>query len=140
MNIDYLAGFFDGEGCITIMRRGSASKPAFPRIVISSNCVEIIEMIRESLKVKGFLSLPNRHRSTFQLNISSSKEVIYVATLLLPHLFLKREVMEAGLQLAQRIESKVGRLRGGFTSEETFERERLVYIIRACNARHGRLK
>lgn len=98
MTIEYVAGFFDGEGSIYISMRGSArSGQAVYRLscAFANNSREVLEEIKRTIAIEGgghFTEIKPRNnwKRSYRLVYGDSKALELIEKLL-PHLFLKRE-------------------------------------------------
>lgn len=92
MNIDYVAGFFDGEGSITINRnRVRTSTPQTNK--------EVLERIRDYIGVGSVYALTKRKehwKEAWVYSTTSNSDSLELLTKLYPHLILKqRRAIEA---------------------------------------------
>ncbi len=100
MNWSYVAGFFDGEGCVSLRYRNRMKSRRQKQLAISllfanSNRTSLREMQR--FVGCGAIYLSNRrspkHKAVFNLNISRWRDVLRVAEKMLPHSIIKRHAL-----------------------------------------------
>jgi uncharacterized protein YerC len=87
MNIEYIAGFFDGEGTICVMKRKV-------RVTIPQTNLEVLEMIKTFFGVGGITIIKSRKKHWKQAwcYYSGSNKASYkILCLLEEHLILKKE-------------------------------------------------
>lgn len=100
LNLDYIAGFIDGEGCISASTRGL-------RLIITNTNKEILEEIQEyfgegkligriRVKIRG--QNDNYRKKCYQL-VLWNRHAERVLLLLIPHLRLKKKEAELGIML-----------------------------------------
>lgn len=56
MNIEYISGFFDADGSITLCKQKKSNKFRYPKIDITNNYIEILEQIQKFLIEQGIVS------------------------------------------------------------------------------------
>lgn len=133
VELAYIAGFFDGEGSVTIGRHNGAESSYSLRISVTNTNREIIDWLVDNLggsvsnvKLKG-----NRQQSyLWYLAAVKASDVLYA---LLPFLRVKREQAILGLdfQGTQRARNRYVNY-----SEETIEfRDFLIERLRGLNKR-----
>lgn len=99
MNKDYIAGFFDGEGCIYLSRRkpevGEMSRAGFfivPVIIIVQKNLDILESIRDYLSSIGIgCFIKPRTDKCSQLIISGMKRCIKFCDEFYDKIYVKKE-------------------------------------------------
>ena len=92
MNDDYLAGFVDGEGCLTLTYL--ADRHAYRAYVSVSNTDEtIIRKIRDYLNCGHVVRLPRHgnHRDAWQWTLMSKKHIVPLLERLIPKLYVKKQ-------------------------------------------------
>ena len=89
LTIEYVAGFFDGEGCVSYNGRNYLS------VQIAGNCYEVINLIQEQFGG----SIHTRPNGTNVLQISTRQAESFLNAIL-PFLIVKKEVAKAGIILA----------------------------------------
>jgi hypothetical protein len=130
----YLAGFWDGEGSFSVsmntQRRPSGDYLAFQRSVhVTNTNLEVLEYIRDVLQGGSILEM-NQYRSqqnpkwkpAYKLAFSSD-EARLLATMLLPHLRIKREQARIIAEWPHKARWGAGRERDSATHEV----QRLLY-------------
>lgn len=88
---EYIAGFFDGEGCVRV---ANVRKFLVVRISIGQKFPRILNEIREYLS-SG--KVYKRGSGSYNLIISRQSEVIDTLRIIIPHLIGKREQAELAL-------------------------------------------
>lgn len=96
IQMSYLAGFFDGEGCISIKRhvKGKATQYV-PSVSMTNTNKEIIELFTTSFGVgKPYYVRPNKYttntKASWWWGIFGSKSITIVESLF-PYLLVKRQ-------------------------------------------------
>jgi len=114
LSLEYIAGFFDGEGCISLTpshyeRKNAEISAPRPRVIVSNTNKPVILAIQN--KIGGRLQIKERTdwRTCYDLVWGSWSEVRRVLTLLLPYLVVKRKEAELMLSLPP---AKLGRYSG----------------------------
>lgn len=99
LSAEYLAGFFDGEGCVCIGTTSVAGKAVggYLAIILSGNCLTLLKQIKEE-HGGSFRVRPN---GTGNLKLSTRMAVKFLR-FILPHLIIKKEVAEVGIALGTR--------------------------------------
>jgi len=89
MNLAYIAGFVDGEGCIGF---GRARTSIFPRVLITNTDREILEDIRDQFggDIKPLAARRDRWKQGWYLRLSWSRAVNFLDAIN-PYLRLKAE-------------------------------------------------
>ncbi|GAA0352708.1 LAGLIDADG family homing endonuclease [Bacillus horti] len=93
----YLAGIIDGEGTITLTRM-HASENRRPIISIASTDIELLKFTKGL--VGGVITSkknynPNKHRSSFVLQIKNKENVLTTLGLILPYLRVTSKINRA---------------------------------------------
>jgi hypothetical protein len=122
----YLAGFFDGEGSFSIIKRLEKRSPAGysyqPYIEIASTNEEIIRWLN-NLIGKGFTFWRPRKgnaKDAFAQHITGLETIIEFISILYPYLRLKKAVANKVRQFCKSrlITSKLSREKRGFNEKE----------------------
>jgi hypothetical protein len=98
----YLAGLFDGEGCISpiwgskryfSIKENKKRTYHFPRLqfVITNKNNLLLELIRTQIGFGNFYR--GKNGAAYDYRISAQKEILNVVTALIPHVKLKKEVL-----------------------------------------------
>lgn len=87
MNTAYVAGFFDGEGCVNF---SYCRNSLFPRVLITNTDIDILQRIRERFggDIKPLSLRKGNWKQGYSLRISWSKAVEFLSEIH-PYLFLK---------------------------------------------------
>jgi hypothetical protein len=99
----WAAGFFDGEGCVSIQRQ---KRHTCLRIVMVQKDIRPIQRFREVFDLHqkfDIVSRPDRKHTYYRLTVSGA-QAADVLRKMLPYLALKRDVAEVGLDLQADIE------------------------------------
>lgn len=91
LSIEYVAGFFDGEGCVSVQSGGYLS------VIISNRHRDILEMMQSRW---GGIVYENGKSGTFQWKTSTREGCSFLHDLV-PHLVVKKEAALAGIALAE---------------------------------------
>jgi hypothetical protein len=130
MTYEYLAGFFDGEGCITVQTRrtGAFSPMAFLTNSHLPTLVEIQESFGGSLRACG----PWPNKTTQQLTIYRlawhGKAALELLQQLLPYLRAKREQADFLIEASSKITRFAGKRK--ITPEEKDLRQRFAAALK----------
>ena len=115
--IEYIAGFFDADGCVCIGRfRPKDSRPPIHRLMLSftNNCHEVLQSIRRRLGIpRSYLlrqSADDRRKPTYHLDYRDGQAVT-VLEILLPHLRVKKSRAVLGLAFQRSKLRRNGRIR-----------------------------
>ena len=122
-DLSYFAGFFDGEGCITIAK----TKPSFgrlrPRFALSVRVVQANEWIIQLFKFyfggKVYLRPSIEYRQQWMWEVNNKKAVPFLR-LILPYLKLKKSEAELA------IEFQTNRLNSGYKGEGEMETQQVL--------------
>lgn len=137
----YLAGFFDGEGCIGIYRNGQ--RAFHLRVQLVQNESQIVTAMFQELQerfggsFRGHPSSSGRSKYNFQLN--ADKAVAFLTTIQ-PHLLLKR--LEADVAILwhtsrpRRERCAKGRIQGHPPEQQAFDAKiaELVKVLKRRDA------
>lgn len=92
-SIEYIAGFFDGEGCIRATVAKDGKNASGLHVFITNTYFPILSMFEQ--KFGGTTSLRNnsnpKHKATYQWRMSSRKEIKNFLEQVEPYLIEKRE-------------------------------------------------
>ena len=107
LDIQYVAGLFDGEGCISLVkqRRTNSPLPSYTmRVVISMTHKPIIKLLQAQFggnyhERKGANS---KTRNSFSL-MWANQQAGTILQILIPHLILKRAEAEVALEYVQTL-------------------------------------
>lgn len=96
----YVAGFLDGEGSVTILRRNGRRSPSYGLHVAFTNCdlrpLRAIQLVYGgTIFAKPRRSL--RHAPAFELRVGKRQDVQRLLTDVAPFMLVKREQVEVGL-------------------------------------------
>ena len=127
MDINYAAGFFDGEGSIY----ANLSSQNQPRVGISV-AQRRPEVLHEWNDFWGFGFL-HQQESWWRWDISGNVQCQVVIAKLLPYLIVKKEVATVALELLQRASLRMGRPGRSLTEEERSTRLDLMDQIQRLN-------
>lgn len=97
----YIAGFFDGEGCVDVFHGHSQERRRRPRIRISQRQSHVLKEIVRSL---GFGRV-TKSRSTFQWGVKSKRDIIKFVKSILPYSIVKKPQLEIALEFCKWIQS-----------------------------------
>jgi len=115
MNWDYIAGFFDGEGCIT---HGRSKRY---RIMISQTHKEVLESIRDFVGVGYVVEVAKRKshwKDSWVFYIAKQEDSLKFLEKIVPGLIVKKQdAQEAIFALEERVK------------ERKLQRERLLWRI-----------
>lgn len=93
MNIDYIAGFFDGEGSF-----GLYGKIKRPKVSITQTDFDILEKIRIFLGMGQVYKLSKRKdnwKDSWIFTITNREDCLKFVKLIKPHLLLERKIKKA---------------------------------------------
>lgn len=103
--IGYLAGFIDGEGCISITRRNKNRRSGYT-LTLSASQLDPKPLYRLQQvfggSLKQYKHKNSNSRPYYMWSVSSQKAVLAIATLL-PYLLVKNEQARLGLVFAETI-------------------------------------
>jgi len=128
LTADYVAGFFDGEGCIHVgYGRGYLQK----KISVSNIRPEVLDMIREHF---GFGSV--LYSGTPRWQVSDTLDIITCLEALLPYLVVKKQQVVLMLELCRLSNTKYSRPQ--LTEEQHVRQAELMAQISALNIKGRR--
>lgn len=121
LDIRYLAGLFDGEGCvhIAVQNRPDLKMPSYSiRAIVCMTHKELIVKIAEQFNV-GWCKIrkPEGTKDAFQVQICGPKAAAFFREIY-PYLIVKREVVEVALKLQDDIERYTRRHWMKFSKDE----------------------
>lgn len=90
MDDSYVAGFFDGEGCISIYPKDGRM---YVKFRLANECKEVLEEIKDFLGYGGFAS-----ERANQLSIAYYPNCLDFARRLSPYLIVKKEQMKTAIK------------------------------------------
>src|ERR1700746_22624 len=91
---EYLAGFFDGEGCVSTNGRSSGG---YLTTTIANSLLPVLESIQEQFGG----SISQRPSGSYTLTLSTRKARTFLEHIL-PFLIIKEEVARVGIELQSR--------------------------------------
>lgn len=134
-NLSYIAGFFDGEGCISTGRHRPTSQRETGqsyirvKVSVSQRFPQILLYIRDYF---GFGEVYEVKDGTqWRYSCSSSQQTMSFLQALLPYLKVKRRQAELGIQLADNIYrfTSESKCRNGISDDNRIIRDRLALEI-----------
>lgn len=116
-DIAYIAGFFDGEGCVTITRNSPRGEKRFPTYSLKAQTVQTELSVLQWMQQKfgGSIVVTVKHdgyRTAYRHCLSGDRAAVFIRTIL-PYLRIKRPQAELGLQFQDRIHDTDMRKHGG---------------------------
>ena len=139
MDWPYIAGFFDGEGCVSI---GSNGRPVCT-IAQTNGTHSIIEKLQAFLSSQGILASISdyvkknpKHKPSKTLLICSSFGVFDFLTNVLPFLIVKREKAESALEMLKE-PNRVKRARESSVMEAAREYANGTLNLQQAEAKYG---
>lgn len=146
LDIRYLAGLFDGEGCvhIPVQRRADLRVPNYGiRAIFCLTHKDIVRIIAEQYSVSYCCLKKDRNpnwANAYQLQICGSKAAAFFREIL-PYVIVKRRCIEVALELQDDVVRYSRRHWMKFSKEEMQAiieyREGLRLQLKALNARGG---
>ncbi len=100
LTLEYIAGFVDGEGCLTLTvgNRGLYR----PRFVIANTNLKVLEDIRQYFSLTAKIQIKHRrkpnHKTIYHLESQNIEQCRLIATLLEPYLRIKKEQAQIIMQ------------------------------------------
>lgn len=151
----YLAGFFDGEGCIgvyTKLRKPHGSRLSYLSLSIANTNPEVLQRIQSecggSVNLNGLtqerLKVNGRPRRTLFRWSASSVLASHILRHMLPFLIVKREEALLALDFADIVHTQQRRKHPGhlgkprLTDEQLAQRLEIAERIKALKRRHDR--
>ena len=128
--VAWLAGFFDGEGSVSIVKNRKRNT-AFINARIGNTCLPALERVK---LISGCGAIAEqRHKNPKWRRVwywtAACQQAAHFLTLVLPYLAIKREQAEIALQFQATVE-KGGR---SYTQEKSEIREALYWRLRRLN-------
>lgn len=124
---EYIAGFFDGEGCISArIIHGRYGDYTRIQTTMNQKYSFILEEIRDYLKI-GHLHRCNNKGRQWRYQINKREDVVKFLILIYPHLLGKKEQAELAIELNNKLLSHDRKTR--MSKEERHERIELVKRI-----------
>lgn len=134
--IAYLAGLFDGEGCVFISRKKSTGvNPSYGVSVSISNCHRgILELLRRAYGgyVKHYNETRPNQRDWFTWQLSGGKMAASFLTAIRPYSIIKAEEIDLALEFALRVTPKTSRLTDQEVSVREGYKTQLSALKRRC--------
>lgn len=104
MNWEYIAGFFDGEGCVGLFC-GSAKERKYWRISITQKALPVLQAILDFVGYGTIYKSNQTYKSSrivmWQYQIFRQREVFYFLSNILPSLILKKAECKKALYSLQ---------------------------------------
>jgi len=143
--IIYLAGLFDGEGCITIGKhqlRGYRKKPEFSlTLSISNTHKEVLEWVKENFKgqvYKKSLTLSKKEklrRKQVYWWRASNPDIREILMKIVPYVKIKKEQVKVALEFIKTKKPFPYGIKYKLSDNERKKREKLWKIMRQLNHR-----
>jgi len=125
LSVEYVAGFFDADGCVTIskIKRSPQAYPiAFRFDNGSYNVLKLMQYMLELCEIKMHLrrkKVSGNSAPAWRLETNKSSEVTKICLLLQPHLVVKQKEVELTLEfLRYRKVAKDTKMRNAFKDEK----------------------
>lgn len=125
MSPEYVAGFFDGEGCIHLSKNGQC------KIMITQKQPEILYVMQKQFG-GGVFAKRNKTGGYFHLQISKKELMLDFLKAVTPYLFVKRAKAEIALQFLELTQSNSCRKQeanGHYLPVDMTERNRLRSVF-----------
>jgi len=112
MTLEWLAGFFDGEGCIS-SARGVQRSPN-PRVTLGNTHQGVMDEVKAFLGErckKGSYRTRTKNdgrRTMYLVYFDCAADVQLILELLAPHLHVKQEQAFVAIEMARRINERIG--------------------------------
>ena len=110
-SLEYLAGYFDGEGCVTFKFSKKGRCPAI-NIQVASADKEVLEKFSQRFGGKvlpmTYLLKKTNLSDMFKWRLSDAKLIFDFARQLLPHVIVKHRQLEIALEYAETVDRKHG--------------------------------
>ena len=121
----YLAGFFDGEGCIALAGGSDQRVTRYVRINIAQKCLPLLEVIQK--RFGGKISKAN---GCYSLFFYKGEEIVRLLKAMLPHLVLRLKEASIALLIAEA--TKSGKGHPQLTAFEQLYRLKLEELLEAA--------
>ena len=92
---EYLAGFFDGEGCVYITPDGRL------QVGVTQKNPEVLDVFKK--RFGGNIRFKDRAGATYQWTIGAKKDCLIFLNAIYPYSFGKKKEIEVGIKAAERI-------------------------------------
>lgn len=136
-SLAYIAGFIDGEGCISFHTVGKSGTRCYaPIFCITNNSVEVLEKIQSVIGGTVYMKHifdRSKHNQSYSLNLTNQKDIIRALILIEPFLILKKEQAQIMIKYLQSRSLMIGR--NGAITDTEFE---LIKSVKALNAIYSR--
>ena len=99
LSIEYVAGFFDGEGCVYISPNGRL------QVSVTQKRPQILRKFRRMFN--GRIGKNQRVNSAYRWTICSKKDCLNFLRAIRPHTFVKRAEIDLGIEIAELITSDI---------------------------------
>ncbi len=103
-NLQWAAGFFDGDGCVFVDHRNSLSVIVNQAVTYKANLDELARMFGGIVRKRGVPKLPT-HNQTYNWKLDGKKAIAFCKQIE-PHALLKRPQVLLGA--SHRVEDKIG--------------------------------
>jgi len=134
-NLDYIAGFIDGEGCISV-KRAKNRRVGTVFLQITNTNLGILTAIKFVLESFGILSARiftqnqgGNRKTCYHLDVHKQDDLLLLCTILLDKLYLKRRQCEIVLEYIKLRKTE------GKSNHFADERELLEFELHALNKR-----
>ncbi len=97
LTTEYIAGFFDGEGCVIINKSGKRGGYSVRTSVTNTN-LEMLKVLQVMFGVGLYITSPPNHRTVWSWQLGSKKAAAFLQKIR-PYIILKRAQVELGLAL-----------------------------------------
>lgn len=146
MDLGYIAGFVDGEGCITITKspaKNSRKSPQYSIVMAIANTkVQALEWIRVTTGLRGCLARTDKGSEKWAIGYQlhyCPKDTLALLSMIYPALKLKKPQADIVMKFAamRKANPKIGTGNGTLPLEPAFieAEERYYQEIRALNKR-----
>lgn len=137
-SIEYLAGFFDGEGCIRAVLAKDKKNAAGLHIFITNTYLPILTLFEQ--KFGGTTSLRNisnpKHKAAYQWRMSSRKEIKNFLQQIEPHLIEKKEQAILALEYCDLPILKANRFSNNYTATIDARNKRIEIATQLSELKH----
>lgn len=123
----YLAGFFDGEGCIMIHHheaRGVRGRHITVNVTLTNNNQELLLLVQRSFE-GSMSSYKNKHRYIHRLSWTNKDNIRCLLEKILPYLILKRD---HALLMLEYIKQRPPQKRATLTPKDISFAKRMVEL------------
>ena len=130
--VSYLAGIIDGEGTITILKRGNSFHPV---VSIANTSLELLRWCKARVGLPSVICTKKPQFANHSLSYHIQwrfDAALQVTKMCLPYLIVKKSHAQTLLQW-----KSVVRRNGRYSSEELGSRNDIIHKIRAQNSRPG---